>query len=140
MKIILFIMIGLSLVHAEFLRDATKEVVQDTSTNLTWQDNATPATTTMNWTAAITYCENLTLATFTDWRLPNRNELKSIVNANTLARPPMSPVFQHKVSSPYWSSTPYASNTAWRVKFDNGSGGPMSNSDEYYVRCVRGGE
>ena len=136
MKIILLIMIGLSLLHAEFLRDTTKEVVQDTTTNLMWQDDATPAT--MTWSDAINYCEALTLATFTDWRLPNQNELKSIVDTSVVS-PAMSLVFQNRVSSDYWSSTTYAGVTtdAWAVYFNYGYGTLNGKTDTYYVRCVR---
>ena len=129
-------MIGLSMVHAEFLRDATKEVVQDTSTNLMWQDDATPVI--MNWTTALSYCEASTLATFTDWRLPNQNELKSIVDT-TVISPAISSVFQNRVSSDYWSSTTDAGDTtsAWGVNFKRGYDGINGKTSTFYVRCVR---
>ena len=129
-------MIGLSLLQAEFLRDTTKEVVQDTSTNLMWQDDATPAT--MNWSDAIDYCEASTLASFTDWRLPNDNELKSIVDTSVVS-PAMSSVFQNRVSSNYWSSTTYAGDTtrAGLVYFYVGYDNIRNKTGTYYVRCVR---
>ena len=39
-----------------------------------------PSTTTMTWDAAKTFCANLSLGTYTDWRLPDINELSSIVD------------------------------------------------------------
>lgn len=137
MKVIILIMIGLNLLHAEFLRDATKEVVQDTTTNLMWQDNATPVT--MDWTTAITYCENLTLASFSDWRLPNKNELNSIIDRSKV-NPAISSVFQNRVSSYYWSSTTYVGDTpkAFGVYFDDGGRDYINlKAFTYYVRCVR---
>lgn len=140
MKIILLIMIGLSLVHAEFLRENTKNVVLDTTTNLMWQDDETLG---KNWATAITYCENLTLATFTDWRLPNKNELKSIVDTS-MFDPAISSVFQEidKSESPfleYWSSTTYAKDTdkAWYVDFNGGSDNFLDKVAQNKVRCVR---
>ena len=54
--------------------------ISDTSTGLMWQKATAPGTYT--WEQALTYCENLTLPAggYSDWRLPNRNELQSIVD------------------------------------------------------------
>ena len=35
----------------------------------------------MNWEDALSYAENLELAGYSDWRLPNAKELQSIVEA-----------------------------------------------------------
>ena len=43
-----------------------------------WQQATAPGTYT--WEQAFTYCENFTLGGYSDWRLPNRNELQSIVD------------------------------------------------------------
>jgi hypothetical protein len=42
----------------------------------------------------------------------------------------------------YWSSTTNASDSsyAWNVTFDDGDGYWSGKTDEYYVRCVRGGQ
>lgn len=130
-------MIGLSIVHAEFLRDNTKNVVLDTTTNLMWQDDITPEP--MNWGSAITYCENLELGNFSDWRLPNKNELKSIVDRSSVVSPAISSVFQTVFDlGDYQSSTTSAvyTNQVWLVSFLDGkdSFGTKGNT---YVRCVR---
>jgi len=83
-----------SLLHAEFVRDNSKEVVVDKSTNLMWQDDNDVKSITKTWVEAINYCENLTLGGYTDWRLPNINELKSIVDY-TKAEPAISSEFSN---------------------------------------------
>ena len=52
--------------------------VTDTATGLMWQQATAPGRYT--WEEALVYCENLELAEYTDWRLPNRNELQSLVD------------------------------------------------------------
>ncbi len=52
--------------------------VTDNATGLMWQrsDNGEG----VNWKNALMYAENLTLANYSDWRLPNAKELQSIVD------------------------------------------------------------
>jgi len=140
-----------------YLRDASKDVVLDVSTNLMWQDDAAASTVTKQWLTtanynasdwfdtsgdtATTYCENLTLGGYSDWYLPSKEELAGIVKS-TVNNPSISGVFQHTASNGYWSSTTNANYSfpAWIVYFDDGS--QYSNSKSYngYVRCVRAGQ
>jgi len=95
-----------------------------------------------NWVAAIDYCENtLALGGYTDWRLPNRNELLSIVDYSQV-NPAIYSVFANKSSDGYWSSTTYAGNTsiAWDVWFERGYSSLSMKINKEYVRCVRGGQ
>lgn len=136
MKVILLIMIGLSFLQADYIRDVTKEVVLDTTTNMMWQDDATPASKT--WLDAIDYCEASSLGGFNNWRLPNVNELYTIADKTT-SSPAINPVFTNVVSSLYWSSTTYARDTTharW-VRFDFGSSNTSLKTATRYVRCVR---
>jgi len=51
-------------------------VCTDPATGFQWQE--TPTGGTMNWSAAVTHCQNLDLAG-TGWRLPNISELRTLV-------------------------------------------------------------
>ena len=88
-----------------------KDVVTDTTTGLMWQKTYSSA---MNWQNALKYCETgdgSNYAGYTDWRMPNRNELASLLDFT-------------KTSSPYtdfpgitnsqtlWSSTTAVNNPA----------------------------
>ena len=53
--------------------------VTDKTTGLMWQQGDNPR---MNWFETLKYCQNLILAGYSDWRLPNIKELNTILNLN----------------------------------------------------------
>jgi hypothetical protein len=114
--------------------------VTDTVTGLIWQQTTAPGTYT--WEQALVYCENLTLGGKSDWRLPNRNELQSIVD---YSKSDVAGPFEY-VQSYHWTSTADAggSNFAWYVNFgfnDVGRVYGYGHGDmlvSYYIRAVRG--
>jgi hypothetical protein len=111
--------------------------VTDNVTGLVWQkqdDNVT-----RNWADAGAYCDGLTLAGHTDWRLPNEYELQGIVNYSRY-NPSIDPTyFPGTKSAGYWSSSTYADGSydAWFVGFDDGFVGSSYKAYTGYVRCVR---
>ena len=108
-------------------------IVSDTETRLIWQKTYE---TGKKWQQALDYCENLTYAGYDDWRLPDKNELASIVN---YAKYDPASDFSDMPSQYFWSSSTYVSNTycAWGVHFNQGNVYQAVKSDAYYVRCVR---
>ena len=118
-------------------------VVTDSKTTLEWQDDYSDndGIKSTTWTDAIDYCERLTLNGQSDWRLPNKKELLSIVDYRT-NRPAISSVFKKTISDLYWSSTTCASNTnyAWFVGFYDGKTDYYTKWDNLFVRCVRAGQ
>ena len=139
MKIIFLITLLLSLLQADYIRDSTKNVVMDTTTNLMWQEDTTPST--MNWTSAISYCEALSLGTYTDWRVPNIVELTSLLKF-TSYNPAINTTFQNVTANHYWSSTTSKSDTtkALDVNFISASHHSEVKTDSIYIRCVRAGQ
>ncbi len=114
--------------------------VTDTSTGLMWQQDT--ALGTYTWQEALAYCENLTLAGYSDWRLPNRNELQSLVDYSRY-NPAINPdYFLNTRATYYWSSTTYANGPsyAWIVDFSYGFMNISNKSNGHYVRAVRGGQ
>ncbi|DAB29733.1 MAG TPA: hypothetical protein CFH84_07945 [Sulfurimonas sp. UBA12504] len=141
MRVILLIIIGLSLLHAELTRDSATSVVSDSVSSLQWQDDVIGST--IAWQSAIDRCENLVLGGQSDWRLPNINELKTIIDRSR-ANPAIAMAFTHTQtsSSYYWSSTTNENykNNAWYVYFGRGAVNNGNKSNNYYVRCVRAGQ
>jgi len=137
-------MIGWSLSgYADFSRSG--DVVTDTSTNLQWQDDADAKNVTKTWQEAIDYCETLTLAEKSDWRLPNINELASLIDDSQNYPDAENPHFLNIASAWYISSTTEAgddsSGYVWFVDFQSREGQDQSvKISTYNVRCVRTGE
>ena len=133
--------------------------VTDKATGLMWKQCSegqstttspcdTGALATYTWQGALQRAEALNsgggFAGYTDWRLPNRNELASLVDRQCWSPAINTNLFPVTTGFPhYWSSSPDASNSggAWYVTFYRGnvsSGGPGSNTRS--VRLVRGGQ
>jgi tetratricopeptide (TPR) repeat protein len=108
----------------------TDVVVIDSNNNKTWQKGETDKLT---WDDAIAYCRDLSLSGFSDWRLPEKNELKTayVISSNF---PDLNPV-------DYWSSTQLEEDQylAWTENFSDGEDQYNLKSDRFQVRCVRNG-
>jgi len=117
------------------------EIVTDNVTGLQWQDNEEAKTVKKNWEDAKSYCLALSLGGQSDWRLPTRKELKTIIDYGK-TDPAIYSVFQNFISNYYWSSTTRASDSshAWDVGFDDGLDYRADKVHEGCVRCVRGGQ
>jgi len=118
--------------------------IKDEMTGLVWLKS--PDATERNFADAITWCESLS-NTYSDWRMPNVRELRSLVHygkaapftwLNTAAQG-----FTNVQDNYYWSSTTYAFDTsgAWRVIMSNGVvGNSNKTSNSLYVWPVRSGQ
>ena len=131
--------------------------VTDNLTGLMWTKDA-ELFGALPWSKAIAECEALELGfngcnIRTDWRLPNRFELESLMHLgyydpalpNTAgtgkwsAGDPMTNMPQFPY---YWSSTTYAPGAlyAWAVYMFDGSVGMVGKDTNYYAWPVRGGK
>ena len=110
------------------------EIVSDSATGIIWQKSYA---SDKNWQDALSYCENLEYAGYTDWRLPNKNDLVSLVKYGKYN--PASD-FPDMPSSYFWSSSTIAeiNDYAWSVEFYSGFVSAAENkATENNVRCVR---
>ena len=133
-------MMILNSLNAEFINNGS--TVIDNSTNLQWQDDDIGFKKT--WKQAIDLCEDKSLDSFDDWRLPNINELRSIVNRN-LKNLKIFQSFKNTEYNIYWTSTTKAiTQQDWAIGVDFNSGRVSTykkedayRETEHYVRCVR---
>jgi len=114
-------------------------VIVDRMTGLEWE---APDDRELDWKDALNECEQLSFANRNDWRLPNVNELQSLVDYTQHSPALHSDIAEYFQSAIYWSSSPdvWYLNFAWYVSFAAGS----VRSDAtwlwmYPVVCVRGG-
>ncbi|MBO4711880.1 SEL1-like repeat protein [bacterium] len=146
----------------------TSNVVKDTSNrgpikigNLTWSNKAPNR---MKWNDAVNYCKNLNEGGYSDWRLPNIDELRTLIQNHSGTQSGGTCPISEKAGKLawsertgdcngisgsnfsklgdtdwFWSSSTLSdnSNFAWNVLFDIGSVFNNFKNGGINVRCVR---
>lgn len=117
-----------------FTTSSDGKIVTDSRTGLMWQKEYATGKT---WQQALKYCEDSTYAGYSDWRLPNKNELASLLDPGKSGAPYSN--FPDMPSNWFWSSSTGVYNTsyAWRVLFGYGYVDSYSKLYSNSVRCVR---
>jgi hypothetical protein len=121
---------------ANSFADNGDDTVSDTAFGLMWQKVSVPD---KNWQEALAYCESLELGGYTDWRLPDRNELNLIVDYTRHNPSINTTYFPDTPSSLFWSSTTKLPNPAeaFVVWFEHGYSYGLSKKLLQHVRAVR---
>ena len=97
---------------------------------LSWQDSYDSKSKKMSFPEAKSYCQNLDLSGYDDWRLPSKNELKKVFHSRSK--------FKNKTTSFYWTSSTFDPDSgSYGVNFRHGYSYWYENSKKGYVRCVR---
>ncbi|MBF0121610.1 MAG: DUF1566 domain-containing protein [Desulfobacterales bacterium] len=116
--------------------------VIDKSTNLMWEGNISRQYLT--WEKATTYCDCLTTGGHTDWRMPSRLELVTIVNFGKNLPAIDTNIFGSSsypvAAGHFWTTDPVGTGETqmWKLGFERGSFSPTDKTYPYYqVRCVR---
>lgn len=118
-------------------------VVVDHKTGLMWQKN--PVIERIRWFWAVNYAERLSLLFHGDWRLPNVQELVSIVDYGRHGPAIDREAFPQTPPSWFWTSSLFVGQLpstpkAWCVNFIDGSVNFINlDDDAVHIRCVRGG-
>ncbi len=106
----------------------------------TWQgERCTGVASEFTWQEALTQ-NGTNYAGYSDWRLPNKNELASILELRCYNPSINDAIFPDTPASWFWSSSPaaYDSDFAWYVNFNDGDVNYFSNKDGgNHVRLVR---
>jgi hypothetical protein len=114
------------------------ETVRDLNTMLVWQRGTGPAP--LGWETAKDYCDRLSLAGQSGWRLPSTKEMQTIVD-ETRHDPALDPAaFPNTPSEFFWTSTPVNKsgvNLAIYFSAKDGTTEELGVTENFYVRCVR---
>ena len=102
---------------------------------------ATGAAAVLTWRAALAAAVADTTAGHTDWRLPNKMELESIVETCGSSPSINRSLFPATPVSAFWSSSSYVStpSNAWLVHLSDGETYPNLKTLGAYALLVRGG-
>ena len=133
---------GLAWPSPRFTVQANTNCVLDNLTGLIWARNAS-LTNGVNWSNAVVFCEALNYGGQTDWRLPNRVELESLLNLGALSPAlPAGHPFTGVLTGYYWSSSTYhtLANGGWCVTFTDAQVNSTGKSVLNSVWPVRGGQ
>jgi hypothetical protein len=129
--------------------DNANGTVNDNKTNLMWQKcslgqtysagNCTGVAITATWEMALKSASTDTKYNYTDWRVPNKNELASLVESACYFPAINEGIFPVTPNAIFWTASPTSSftNFTWTVSFDYGVVGPSLKENSNYVRLVR---
>lgn len=119
--------------------EVRREIVLDRLTGLIWTRHANLAEYPMTWPETLDFVAGMNRERalgFSDWRLPNINELESLVDCS--AHGPALPVGHpfNNVRDVYWSSTTslYEPDWAWALYLDKGAVGVGQKRQAWF--CV----
>jgi hypothetical protein len=133
---------GVTWPSPRFTSNSTDTVI-DNLTGLMWAKDASTAGT-KSWAAALTYCNELAIGGYSDWRLPNVREFHSLMDYGKSVAPllPADHLFTNVANDYYWSSTTNAvyTDNAWDVSLGLGYVSHDVKSRPRYVWPVRGGQ
>lgn len=146
--IITILLVAHTCSYAEFKVNEPDGTVTDTKTGLMWMqstldlnndgsiDEENDAAT---WKDALYECDNLVWAGHDDWRLPNIEELRSIVDYTRQNPAVDTDCFLNTKSDMYWSSTTYLfyKYKAWAIYFHSGINRHLGKTETYFIRPVR---
>lgn len=133
---LLYFLVTSTLFASDF--EKSTNIVIDKKQNLMWQDNLESTQYKEDITMGKTYCENLILNGYIDWRMATIKELQSILditNKNTTIKKE----FLHTNPTKYWSSSYNIAqqNSFWYIDFKSGRVEFENQNQQNSIRCVR---
>jgi hypothetical protein len=130
-------------INAPYFAVLTSGVVLDTVTGLMWQQVDAGE---MTIDKAIVYCDTLSLAGFTNWRLPSAHEAFSILNHQYANPSLLSTVFPVSLAEYWWTADRQYNDTnkIWATNAGGGIGNhprtetiSAGGTKKFHVRAVR---
>ncbi|EWH11991.1 hypothetical protein DS2_02368 [Catenovulum agarivorans DS-2] len=137
----------------QYAVDSENGLATDPSTGLMWQmcnygetwqasgARCDGVAKSLDWQQALQASEQVSIAGYDDWRLPNIKELMQIIERSCAEPATQTALFPSMKNEVYWSSTPVfnngADNLVWTVHFKEGSNAQKQKNNFNFVRLVR---
>ncbi len=138
---------------AAYISDSTAGTVTDIRSGLMWKkclegqawngSACVGARGTFPWSSALTLGVRDHTGNYSDWRLPNIKELRSLVEECRIDPAINDALFPGATSAYLWTGSPHAGynfDSAWYVNFYDGFPAFDNRTYKFSVRLVRGGE
>jgi len=95
----------------------------------------------LDWAGALEAADQTAVFGQSDWRLPNRNELGSIVETRCHGPAINGAIFPDSPAAEFWTGSPVQadSDQTWVVDFEQGALMPQPATETGALRLVRGG-
>ncbi|MGM0519141.1 MAG: DUF1566 domain-containing protein [Campylobacterota bacterium] len=138
-KIVLSLLVLTVTLTAAIFRQNSQDVVVDTTRSLMWQDNIEAVDVQKTHENALSYCDNLNFAGYTNWRLPKAQEYKSIVNKSN-EKNYIDYAFKYNLPTGYWAHKAHWRTLWFYADYMNFISGTLyfdSRHKKKFVRCVR---
>ena len=139
MKYLVLLLITTVLYAGNLTRNRASEVVVDHETKLMWMDNKDTVSVQMSHKKAVPYCEKISFAGYSDWRLPTIEEFATIVDKKNHPLY-INKVFRYNVPTGYWALKAHV-RTFWfyadYMNFVSGTKYFDNRNKDKFIRCVR---
>jgi len=115
-----------------------QNVVIDKKQNIMWQDNLESTEYLEDITLAKTYCDNLILNGYIDWKMASVKQLQNIVDI-TKKDIAIKNEFKFTTPTKYWTKTPFVDdkNKYWYIDFKTAEIAYSDMENRYTIRCIR---
>ena len=121
-------------VDHNFVRNDKLEVVIDKKHNLMYSDGK--PSKKMTFQEAQKYCQILDYAGYTDWQLPTKEMMRSLIN-NKRRGHTIKHAFKNILPDIYWSGSEANYNKSWYFDYELGRYGKRKNKYRFRAFCVR---
>lgn len=139
MKYLILLLIATLLYAGNFQRNNDLKVVIDSERKLMWLDNKDTVKLTLSHKEAVPYCEELTYAQFTNWRLPTAEEFETIVDKKN-TKTYINKAFRYNVPTGYWAFKAHVRTFWFYADYMNFISGTLyydNRNKKKFIRCVR---
>lgn len=140
MRALIIMLLTIAFLNAASIqRDHNRDVVMDYDNNLMWMDTKDTISKKLSHKEAEPYCESLSLAGYSNWRLPTIDEFQTVVD-KTNKKTFIAREFRYNKPEGFWALHAHVRTFWFYADYMNFvSGTPYFDNRNVYkfVRCVR---